>query len=64
MKEGKEKVKVPLEKYIFELVLDRDNWKTRALAYREIIRKAHNALAQNRANFACDYLQEADKIKE
>ncbi|MFA5377462.1 MAG: hypothetical protein WC455_17050 [Dehalococcoidia bacterium] len=46
------------------LAVDRDNWKDRALAYRDIIKRAKAA----NNPFGCAYveiiLDEADKIKE
>ncbi len=42
--------------------IDRDDWKAKSLAYREIIRKSHNALAQNLPELACDFLQEINKL--
>ena len=35
------------------------HWRAKALAYMEVIEKAHNALAQNLPEQACNYLRDA-----
>lgn len=45
-----------------KLKRQRDNWKTRALAYRDIIKRADNQAKIGRGYAAHDILAEADKL--